>query len=501
MSKDIVRTSKTLYLHRLYNEILDDYCDTNNVFVYKIGETDYDNGGLRRVALGKNNSANLDTLIDSCSHECPLYHPTAIDKRFTDRCVINRIKETHGDIFRDPPRKVFKTLGITDGLTEIFTVDKKYSTEDVRKIVLQEYNYCKNNGPYIKNKETAEEQEINKLKNTYVVSQKLIDDSTLLYDVISNYSSGTKILMIRQFSNSFVTELLTRGFIVYNLIDNVKAQVEISTRFKNYILNTNITAGIIDKGEDMKKAINDLNSTFDIAIINPPYSCGSKIINSTLEVAKKVVALAPFNCYKLENQWQHVEDCQIVDETAFSSASIAKRALAVSVLSSKTNNNYTWDEFKAEFKTSPKYRHYYRLNAMSKINVDARCNMDVPISLESTFMISARAAEDGVHTTTNCFDYHYNVLRDISDDKLPLNNYKGNTQWGFTPYRLKDSKSKDNLTTFWYKNPLMNELLKNSGESSSSYAIALPRIDWSVDRDYEHLTLDDLINILKEENR
>ena len=495
MSKDIVRTSKTLYLHRLYNEILDDYCDTNNVFVYKIGETDYDNGGLRRVALGKNNSANLDTLIDSCSHECPLYHPTAIDKRFTDRCVINRIKETHGDIFRDPPRKVFKTLGITDGLTEIFTVDKKYSTEDVRKIVLQEYNYCKNNGPYIKNKETAEEQEINKLKNTYVVSQKLVDDTNLIYDAVEKLPVGSKILMLRQFSNSFITELLTRGFLVYNMIDNINASVEISSRFMNYRLNKNITAGVVDQGADMKNSVNELNTTFDLMIANPPYNVGGGVIEACRKYCKESVVLAPGSIYGEFDLSKHVKKIKPVSNE-FNNAVI--KNLTIALLDNNTNNNLDYITEFIQFRYDSTIKNFVNENIKhitdsNKIQRGGDNVLLESLDINNVFVVSGRVFDNGGHTKASATDRLFNLEFRIENKK----------KYGCGLLKFNSRAEKLNFSRFYYLNPIMNQLITGAHCSGLTPEInnVVPHIDWSVDRDYEHLTLDDLINILKEENK
>lgn len=45
----------------------------------------------------------------------------------------------------------------------------------------------------------------------------------------------------------------------------------------------------------------------------------------------------------------------------------------------------------------------------------------------------------------------------------------------------------------------MNKLIKSLHKTSGSIQKAIPPIDWSVDRDYEHLTYEDLLDIMKEE--
>lgn len=240
---------------------------------------------------------------------------------------------------------------------------------------------------------------------------------------------------------------------------------------------------------------------FDLIIANPPYSCGSDVIDTSIKLCSKLVVLAPFNCYKKNKLFTHIESCKIITSSDFDAA-ISKGQLSCCVLSSSSNNGTkTWDEFKALYKTSEKYRDFYKLNAKKKSNIDSRANMEVPINIETTFMISSRVGDNGVHKTTECLDYRYNVLKNLPTEELPLNSYMGHVQYGFTPYRLSSSIEKTNLATFWYKNPLMHDLIKNSGESSCCFALALPKINWAIDRDYEHLTIDDLMKILEEENK
>ena len=59
---------------------------------------------------------------------------------------------------------------------------------------------------------------------------------------------------------------------------------------------------------------------------------------------------------------------------------------------------------------------------------------------------------------------------------------------------------KENFNIFWYKNPLLNNLIKGLNKRSGTCKAAIPNIDYSIDRDYEHLTLEDIMQILKEEN-
>jgi len=46
----------------------------------------------------------------------------------------------------------------------------------------------------------------------------------------------------------------------------------------------------------------------------------------------------------------------------------------------------------------------------------------------------------------------------------------------------------------------MDRLIKGLRQTAGNVITAIPNIDWYKERDYEHLTLEDIMNILREEN-
>ena len=65
--------------------------------------------------------------------------------------------------------------------------------------------------------------------------------------------------------------------------------------------------------------------------------------------------------------------------------------------------------------------------------------------------------------------------------------------------KFKNAIEKTHFCNFWYHNPLQDSLLHGLHKASGKPTDAIPNIDWSVDRDYEHLTYDELLNIMKSE--
>lgn len=119
---------------------------------------------------------------------------------------------------------------------------------------------------------------------------------------------------------------------------------------------------------------------------------------------------------------------------------------------------------------------------------------DVAIS----FMITMRTILDGTHSIDGkAADIDWNV-NNIADN-IPWDKTWNSASCAFICFNT--IKEKDNFITFWYKNPLMNELLKGLNSASGRATIAIPHIDWSIDRDYEHCTLDDIMKWLEEDNQ
>lgn len=241
---------------------------------------------------------------------------------------------------------------------------------------------------------------------------------------------------------------------------------------------------------------------FDLCIMNPPFRVAPDVIKSSLDVADRVVCLAPLSKFKKNRAYQHVEKYEVVDAEAFEDATLTDNVV-IATLSKDYRSSIGWDEFQIE-STDPKYRELYRMNLKTPfykcVQEPTVANCD-PIDPDTAFAVGMRVCQNGVHTTPFCFDYRFNILRD--GVSVPLMGYtdtkKYKPQYSVFVCWLPTRTAKDNFCRFWYKNPLMNELLKGLNKKGGSPVVAIPHINYSVDRDYEHLTYEDLLAIMKTE--
>ena len=97
-----------------------------------------------------------------------------------------------------------------------------------------------------------------------------------------------------------------------------------------------------------------------------------------------------------------------------------------------------------------------------------------------------RTVLDGTHST-DAHDMRFNIKYEFTSTLSYM-------------IRLPDIQAKKNLSNFWYKNCLQNVLIKGLNKKSGKPYIAIPNIDWTKDRDYEHCTLDDIMTWLREDN-
>lgn len=252
----------------------------------------------------------------------------------------------------------------------------------------------------------------------------------------------------------------------------------------------------------LKGEINKMKNNyehFDLIIANPPYGKGNEIVSNFISLADESIVLMPFSKYKDRDLYKHVLHLELVDPKTFKDALISNN-LCVCKLTNKEINQ-TLEEVELQTFDS-KYKEFYELNNLSFNKLPYTQGKYIELKsadqLNRTFYVSSRANVDGVHCTggmdveANNGSYSINTLNKMAEEKkktkaIPLSSVE-----------FKTKKEADNIKKFWYKNPLMDVLIrglcKNGGRCT-----AIPNINWSVDRDYEHLTYDELLKIMREE--
>lgn len=248
----------------------------------------------------------------------------------------------------------------------------------------------------------------------------------------------------------------------------------------------------IDSSEDTLRYLNMSKEKFDLIIANPPYDMASRIITEVIKHTKDAVVLMPFSKYKSNELYKHVVSLQLVDPKCFDDAIITDNLCVCRLIPQKIQR--TFEELELET-FEPKYRDFYELNSHRDYSYIILPNMpakyditanNLSFDINTDFMITTRTVLDGTHST-DAHDMRFNLK------------YEPTSTLSYM-IRLPSEKAKHNICKFWYKNSLQNDLIKGLNKKSGKPYSAIPNLDWTKDRDYEHCTLDDIMTWLREDN-
>ena len=267
------------------------------------------------------------------------------------------------------------------------------------------------------------------------------------------------------------------------------------------------------------KELMDMGKHIDIILSNPPYKMGNEITRAIVDNVDfdVFINLMPCSYYKAKNLFKDVKYIESADDD-FTDAHIGG-TLTIAVMEKEALEYNSFEEL-MNYRRDAQLQEYYKLNASVKNGAVAQfvwckesgkteeeiLNNLSQLNIEKDFCITLRTAVDGVHELggKGAFDIDWNVyknknFRDIHYSwDTSANLYRTSTVY----LHLNSSVEKQNLCRFWYtgKSGLMHKLIKGL-QASTSIALAIPRINWSKsDRDYEHATLEDVMNWLREDN-
>ena len=231
-----------------------------------------------------------------------------------------------------------------------------------------------------------------------------------------------------------------------------------------------------------------MEQKFDLIISNPPFSIGNKVITTCLPYCEEAVVLMPIGSYKKSKKlYQNVETIEMIDFSGFD-ADIG--GLSITRLK---NDIFETSLSKFELKRVDKrFKDFFELNyLLDPIYIDRFKALygrkhKIICDVNTTFVTSAFASINGVCKSGNDVEYnlHFNPVK-INISAII--------------YLLKSRKHKENLNRFWYGNPLMTQLLHAYNCNCGLVDLCIPRIDWSVERDYEHMSYEELLEIMKDE--
>lgn len=232
---------------------------------------------------------------------------------------------------------------------------------------------------------------------------------------------------------------------------------------------------------------------FDLIIANPPFRIGNKVISTFMDKASESIVLAPAKCYRDRNVYKYIDELQLADPKLFKDAAITGNLSIVRLINKENNQSY--HDIYLDNICVPEFKDYYKKNIKTKAKWKELANLLTEKDLDNydvatSFIIPSRASNNGVCKNKNTADFYYNVL----NEKKYIGSYV---------LQLSE-KAKKNLAQFYYYNPLMNSLLRGlntTGGSNLCYLAAIPHLNWSIDRDYEHCTLDDIMTWLDDDDQ
>ena len=312
-----------------------------------------------------------------------------------------------------------------------------------------------------------------------------------------NLKKDAKILVVNDYALECVYELLKRNFTnITILVTHERVMHAVSSCLnKYYKIPVKINTIKIDE-------VHNLKPEFDLIIANPPYSCANKIIDAIVTSAKCSVILAPISCYRNRNLWEYVDSGSVilVDPDQFFDASITKSLCICSLNNSSKNKPESYRQLKL-FTYDIKYRNFYQKNQETKFLYpfvgDDHIQKNYidkghPIYVDRDFVADVRFVTLTTHDKNrNAVDVRWNILR----QQMKI-------EAGAFVIHFGSEVSVNNFRRFFYENQLSVELIRGLHETGTIFPIdAIPHIDYSVDRDYEHLTVDDIMKILEEENK
>lgn len=334
-------------------------------------------------------------------------------------------------------------------------------------------------------------------KNDYLSGgypEQLFEDMWKLCDV-ENLKKDAKILVVNDYALECVYELLKRDFTnITILVTHERIMHTVSSCLNRYY-KFPVSIEIIEFPE-----VCEMNKKFDLMIANPPYSCGNDVVTNCLHYCCKSVVLMPSSKFRNKKLYQHVKTYIPVSKNYFEDATVGK-CNAIATLDENINFEGSWSLFCTENTYDKRYRVFYGLNSDKESTyrfVTLKTTAELNPSID--FIFCSRVCANELSKTNKAVDRRYNLLKDYSDlSYIPVDS----AQHVLKIYvlRLNSEIEKNNFSSYWYNNSLGQELVSGLNKTDGTISDAIPKINWSIDRDYEHLTLDDLINILKEENK
>ena len=302
--------------------------------------------------------------------------------------------------------------------------------------------------------------------------------SKLMTDKVSslNIHRTSKIAVVNDFGLEVISELQKQGYgDVYILCTEQNNKLFQLTKC---MVETEFNFNKVLKLDDMRN-----DDRFDLVIANPPYEIGGDVIAETMKHCDKAVVLMPASRYRKYKLYECVESCESVDAAMFDDASVSDN-LCIATLG-KRNNRRTYVNAIESNIVDQRFKRFYdqnRCREHSSLNIftDGYFPVEEADKIKPYwFCLTARTAQDGVHTTTSCADYRWNIVRDTDWTNYHVYTYNGKQLLTIGFLQFETEQEHKNFCDFWYRNGLSNMLMKGLRKSSGKMNDAIPKVDWS----------------------
>ena len=389
-----------------------------------------------------------------------------------------------------------RQYGIKNFMFEVLEENPNFSDSDLDRL---EKQYIKDYDSYNNGLNSTSGNGSLHAKKTPCKSRMLLVRGTINSALYRKYLTGYTNKNILIIGNFKICDTLT---LFNNNLTIITDDYDFECEDAKQIIRVDTQVGI----EELMSEINKIEKNqFDLIIANPPYQYGNKIISKCVDKAKESIVLMPISCYKSQDLYKHIIDLELVDPGQFEDAAITNNLNIARLCDRKIDQS--WEQIELET-FDPKYREFYELNTAYKNPIITKGGFDQPELFE--LIDNPCAIFHGPYKPSvgfnvgNNLEYNYNVLSDKTAVRAQYNKNKSlaKPQNGsaLSFLILPTVAAKNNIIKYLFYNPICNELLKGLNKANGRIITAIPNIDWTKDRDYEHCTLDDIMTWLREDN-
>ena len=389
-----------------------------------------------------------------------------------------------------------RQYGIKNFMFEVLEENPNFSDSDLDRL---EKQYIKDYDSYNNGLNSTSGNGSLYAKKTPCKSRMLLVRGTINSALYRKYLTGYTNKNILIIGNFKICDTLT---LFNNNLTIITDDYDFECEDAKQIIRVDTQVGI----EELMSEINKIEKNqFDLIIANPPYQYGNKIISKCVDKAKESIVLMPISCYKGQDLYKHIIDLELVDPSQFEDAAITNNLNIARLCDRKIDQS--WEQVELET-FDPKYRAFYELNTAYKNPIITKGGFDQPELFE--LIDNPCAIFHGPYKPSvgfnvgNNLEYNYNVLSDKTAVRAQYNKNKSlaKPQNGsaLSFLILPTVAAKNNIIKYLFYNPICNELLKGLNKANGRIITAIPNIDWTKDRDYEHCTLDDIMTWLREDN-